>query len=134
MIAVLGIVLTIGVVNGRKMLRGQEERASLATFQQSVWQGATAAAARGRRTELLRQGERLVLREMTSQAVIRSFDLATTVTTNLPSGQFLVFDPPGKIDSTSLAALPRPLTMSTENQTYALTVSLIGEVKVEAHR
>lgn len=131
-VAIVGILGGVGFVSGRAIIRGQQQRSGVASFQQSIWQGATAAASRGIRTELVRSGQELRIRDADSGAILRSFELPAGVTSNLPQGTSLVFTPPGKVDAATLAALPDPLTLSANGTTYHATVSLIGEVDLEA--
>jgi type II secretory pathway pseudopilin PulG len=130
-LAIVAVIATIGVFNGRRMLQGQEERAAIASVQQAVWQGATNAAARGVASSLYRSAETLTLQDGSGR-VLRRFTLPRTVTTNLPSGLILTFTPPGKVEPSTLAALPDPLLMSASGKTTRLTISLIGEVRAEA--
>lgn len=129
-LAIVGIVAALAVGNGRRIVSNQQNQASLAAFQQSVWEGATAAAARGVDTKLVRDSGGLRIVDGKSGAVLRSFAIPSGVATNIPSGDVLVFTPPGKVDASSLAALPSPLTMTVNGHTYTLKISIIGEVKV----
>lgn len=130
-IAVLAILATLVVFNGRRVLQHQEERAAITSIQQTVWQGATAAAARGVVVRLTRSGDEFVLTDTDSGAVLKRFELPRNVTSNWPDGQTLDFTPPGKVDVDTLDALPEPLTVTTSTRTTGLTVSLIGEVRAE---
>lgn len=129
-VAIIGVLAGVGFVSGRQILQGQQNRSAINTIQQSVWQGATAAASRGITAELFRNGRVLQVRNQATSAVIRSFELPPDVVFNLPDGASLVFTPPGKIDLGSMANLPS-LTLQANGKTYSLQVSLIGEVKVE---
>jgi prepilin-type N-terminal cleavage/methylation domain-containing protein len=130
-LAIIGIVGTIGFVNGRRIADNQSAQGSLATIQQSIWQGATAAAARGVTVDLVRAGSTFTLEA--GDDVLRSFDLADGVETNLgEDGLALRFLPPGKVDLDSLTALPEDLYILAEDRRYALRVSMIGEVIAEA--
>lgn len=131
-LAIAGLLGGIGFVSGRAIVRGQQSRSGLNSLQQSVWQGATAAASRGIRTELVRAGPELRIRNADNGAVLRTFELPDGVSTNLPQGTSLVFTPPGKVDAGTLAALPEPLTVTANGTVYTVTVSLIGEVDLEA--
>ena len=133
-IAIIAILGTIGATNGRRIAQDRTAEASLTTVQQSIWQGATAAASRGATIELVRTGAGLTLRDADSGATIRSWELDATVTTTLPEGVVLRFLPPGKVDPATLSALPDDLTLTTLNHTYRLDVSLIGEVRAEVAR
>lgn len=130
LLAVLGLIAGVIAVNGRRVAAGQAQRAAIDSVRQSVWEGATAAAARGVGTELVRTATGLDVKETGSGTLLRSFDLPSGVATNLPMGQVLRFTPPGRVDLTSLQALPDPLTLTVNGHTYKLQVSLIGEVKV----
>jgi len=130
-LAILGILAGLVAINGRRVLQGQEERAAITSIQQTVWQGATAAAARGVVVRLTRTGDEFVLTDTDSGAVLKRFELPRNVTSNWPDGQTLDFTPPGKVDVDTLDALPDPLTVTTSTRTTNLTVSLIGEVRAE---
>ncbi len=136
-LAIIGVLAGVAFISGRQVLRGQQDRSAVNTIQQSVWQGATAAASRGIRAVLNRNGMVLEIRELnddgTMEAPLRTFELPADVVFNLPQGKTLVFTPPGKVDEAALGALPSPLTLSTNGRDYVVTVSLIGEVKVEAN-
>ncbi len=130
-VAILGILAGLVAINGRRVLQGQEERAAITSIQQTVWQGATAAAARGVVVRLTRSGDEFVLSDTDSGAVLKRFELPRNVTSNWPDGQELEFTPPGKVDVDTLDALPDPLTVTTSTRTTGLTISLIGEVRAE---
>lgn len=130
-VAIIGVVAGIGVFNGRRALQSQQEQAAVRSIQQSIWQGATAASARGIETELVRSGSQLLVREVLSGRILRREELPAGVSTNLPTGQVLRFTPPGQIARTTLDALPRPLWVQTSDRRYHLRVSLIGEVRAE---
>src|SRR5690625_8007537 len=61
-LAIIGIILGVGVFNGRQALTGQQERAAVNSIRPSAWQGATAAAARGARVFLRDADNELLLR------------------------------------------------------------------------
>lgn len=126
-LALLGIVVSLGFFNGRRALAVQQETAAINSIRQSVWQGATAAAASGRKTELVRDGRRLVVHEPERNRVIRTEELPSGVATNLPSGTVLVFTPPGRV--ASLDAIPDPLWVQAGDRRYHLELSVIGEVR-----
>lgn len=129
--AIIGILAGLVAFNGRRMLQGQEERAAITSLQQTVWQGATSAAARGVVVRLTREGQSFFLRESVTGRILKEFELPRGVTTNWPENQDLEFMPPGKVSIASLDALPEPLTITANDTTMRLIVSLIGEVKVE---
>lgn len=129
-IAIIGVLVGIGVFSARRVLAGQQESAAVNTIRQTVWQGATAAAARGQEAKLVLEDGQLELR--VGAAVIRTEELPGGVSTNLPAE--LVFTPPGKLAEDSLEALraAQPLWIQTSERQYRLEVSVIGEVIAEA--
>lgn len=129
-LAVLAVAFALAAIAGRGIAQRTSERSVVNTFQQSVWQGATMAAARGFRTELVRAGDELVVRRLATGDVLRRFELDGNATLNVPDGQVLVFTPPGAVLDASLAALPDPIEIVAAGRTYELDVSLIGEVRV----
>lgn len=131
-VAVIAVIAAMVALNGRRVLQGQQGRAAVTSIQQSVWQGATAAAARGVVTRLTRAGPVFTLRDTESGATLRTFELPSDVTIDWPDGHALDFLPPGRLDVITLDALPSPLTMVANGRSTQLTISLIGEVKAEA--
>lgn len=132
-LAIIGIVGTIGVINGNQIAQRERAHGALATVQQSVWQGATAAASRGRVMELIYDGDDLSLVDAASDETMRVFELPSGASTNLPSGVVLRFLPPGKVDQEMLQAVNEledgaGLVLDTGERSYALQISLIGEV------
>lgn len=129
-LAIAAVVAGIVVLAGRPIVRGQEGQAALRSVQQSVWQGATSAASRGVRTSLVLAGSDLEVRNAESNELIRRFELPDDVSLNVEQGQILAFTPPGKVDETTLAGLPDPFQITSQQGTYDLQVSLIGEVRM----
>ncbi|MDF1523830.1 MAG: prepilin-type N-terminal cleavage/methylation domain-containing protein [Trueperaceae bacterium] len=129
-LAILAVAFGLVAVAGRGILQRSAERSVVNTVQQAVWQGATMAAARGVRTELVRDGDVLAVRRLADGEVLRTFDLEPGATLNVDDGQVLVFTPPGSVLESSLDALPDPVTITAAGATYELEVSLIGEVRV----
>lgn len=127
-IAILAIVLGIGVMNGRQVAQRQAARGAVATFQQSVWQGATAAASRGITVELLRTADGLALINVDNDVVLRAYEMPSSVVINADN-PILRFLPPGKVDLSTLEALPDDLIVDTGDERYRLEISLIGEVE-----
>lgn len=128
-LGVLGVLLGLSVFSGRGALERQQEKAAIRSIQQSVWQGASAASARGRNTELVLVGRRIDVREVDSGRLVRTEELPSGVTTNLPN---LVFTPPGKISADSFALVRDGISVSSSAGTTMLQVSIIGEVIAEA--
>lgn len=127
-LAVLGLVFGIAVFSNRGALTSQQEQAAIRSIQQAVWQGASAASARGRNTELIHVGNRIEVREVGSGRLIRREDLSTGISTSLPN---LVFTPPGKISEQSFALVADGITVHSSAGTTVLRVSVIGEVVAE---
>jgi len=128
-IALIAIVLGIGWLNARRVLQESQERAAVETVRQSIWQGATAASARGRTITLNRVGQSLRL--MDGSVVIRTDDLPPSVSTNFQQGVLLEFSPPGKITEASLRAFQdSDPWIGADGKATHLEVSLIGEVRV----
>ncbi len=129
-IGILGIILSIGVFNGRQALTSQEERSAVTSIQQSVWQGATAASARGEVVTLRLEGQNLVLRADQSGRELRSEEMPEGLNSNIPQGTFLVFTPPGRIEASSLSKASG-LWVETGARRYNLEFSAIGEMRVK---
>lgn len=127
-LAILGILFGVAAFGGRGALDRQQEAAAVRSIQQSVWQGASAASARGRNTELTLTGRQIIVREVDSGRLVRTEELPAGVTTNLPR---LVFTPPGKISSDSFPSVAEGITVNTSTGTTTLRVSIIGEVIAE---
>lgn len=127
-LAILGVLLALFAFMGRGALDTQQEKAAIRSIQQSVWQGASAASARGRNTELKLVGRNVEVREVGSGRLIRTEELPNGVTTNLPT---LVFTPPGKISDASFALVEDGITVTGSKGTTRLVVSIIGEVIAE---
>jgi len=131
-LAIFGIVAAIAIPNMRGILQGREDQAAIQSIQQTVWQGATAAAARGVVVTLTRTGNRFVLINSETNAELKRFDMPTSVTSNWPQNSPLVFTPPGKVDVSSMSGFPASLTVSANGRTTGLQISLIGEVRTVA--
>lgn len=129
-VAITGIILGIGTINGRRTLQNSEENASINTIQQSIWQAATSASARGSIITLNRNGTDLTL-NLPNGDIVRNFELSDSVSTNLPEGVVLTFLPPGEIQQSSYDNLSQPITITTSKGSHNLRVSLIGEVVVD---
>jgi hypothetical protein len=126
-LAILGILFGLGAVGSRTILRGQQNRSSLYSVRQIFWQGASAAASRGVPLTLTYTSGGLEVKE--GSKVIRTVELSKDTTLSLPKGQIATFSPSGKA---TITAGTNPFTLTTEGKTYSFTVSLIGEVKMEA--
>lgn len=128
-VAIIGIILAIGVFNGRQALTSQQERAAVNSLRQASWQGATAAAARGRPVFLTHENSELLLRVGNADGnVIRREQLPPGLDSNLPEGTVLVFTSPGKIDPEFVPA-PGQYWVEADGRRLALEFSVIGEVE-----
>src|SRR5680860_101888 len=121
-LAIIGIVAGIAVMSGRPIVRGQEGRAAVRTMQQSVWQGATMAASRGVRTNLVLSGRTLEVLNADSGELIRSYELSEDVSLNIDDGTVLAFTPPGKVDETTLQNLPSPFQITANDEVFDLQI------------
>lgn len=130
-IAIVAIVVTIGWATGRNVTRDRGEVAAINSLQQTVWQGATAAAARGSIVTMRLEGRDLLLRlgSGSSGQVLRRETIPAEVSTNMPQGEVLRFTPPGKIDLASLATA-QDYYMQTSSKRSEFEFSVIGEVRV----
>lgn len=135
-IAIIGIVAGFAAISGRAVAQRASERAALNTIQQAVWQGSTLAAARGFRTVLCRDGTDLVVRRVVDQNdpdcsgdALRSYEIdEEVVLTGIADGVSIVFTPPGTI---AAGTLPASINLTAAGSSYALEVSIIGEVRVQ---
>jgi len=130
--AIFGIVAAIAIPNMRGILQGREDQAAIQSIQQTVWQGATAAAARGVVVTLTRTGNAFVLLNTETNAELKRFDMPNGVTSNWPQNAPLVFTPPGKVDASYMAEFPASLTVTANGRSTRLQISLIGEVRTVA--
>jgi len=131
-LAIIAIVAGLSYVSGRRQLENQKENAVVASFEQIILEGTTAASARGVKMILFRDENRISLLRSDNNEEISYFELPSTVLTNLaPEGELLAFSPHGWVDEVSLSSFPNPLEIRTTDKTYDLKVSLIGEVDVE---
>lgn len=128
-VALLAVIAGFAIPNFRSILQGSEERAAIQSIQQTVWQGATAAAARGVVITLERTSNRFVLTNTDTGQVLKTFELPRGVSSNWPQGLAIVFTPPGKVDSESLIGFPTNLNVFANDRTTYLEISLIGEVR-----
>lgn len=125
--AIVAVVVGWAAISGRALIQRANERSAVNTFQQAVWQGATAAAARGFRTELVHIGDELLVRRASDSSVIRRYELAAGVAMSAPTNPILIFTPPGRV----LALPETPIQITADGVTSTLQISLIGEVRVQ---
>src|SRR5690606_4093652 len=103
------------VMVGRPVVQGQEAAAAVRTVQQSVWQGATAAASRGVETTLVLAGRNLEVRNAETGVLIRRYELPVDASLNASDGSLLTFTPPGKVDEATLPEADEPWILTTRN-------------------
>ena len=130
-IAIIGVVAPIGWMSGRSVIRGQQQSSSLNAVRQSIWQGATSAAARNTQVNLIVDGTELRLVRNDNNRVLRRFEMPESSfnTTQTMPYTLLSFTRSGKVEDTTLQALPNPFQLITPKSTHNLTVSLIGETR-----
>jgi len=134
-LTIVGILATVGFVSSSTIKIKQEEHAAVAMVRQGIAAGATESAAKGRRLSLVYRsaGNKLVLEDENFQT-LKEYKFPKSVTTDLDNGDRLEFTPLGWVDSNSLSGsggFPNPITLSTKDKNYHLTISLIAEVKAE---
>lgn len=129
-LAILGILATVGIYNGQRILKGQEGAAFIRTLQGVFWQGATEAASRGEPLSLDRSGNQLRL--LQGGRVLRTWDIPKGVSLGVGDGPLATFTPPGKIQDQQGKELRSPMEIpfTVGERNYKARVSLIGEVKV----
>ena len=127
-IAVLGIIAPIGWMSGRSVIRGQQQSSSLNAVRQSIWQGATSAAARNTQVNLIVDGTELRLVRNDNNRVLRRFEMPESsfnITRQMPY-TLMTFSRSGRANT---GTLPTPFQLITPKSTHNLTVSLIGETR-----
>lgn len=134
-IGILAIIFTIGVVGFLQVRDSQASRAGVNSIRQIILQGTTAAASRGQTLELVRLGNRLQVRTTVgTPVVLRSVDLPASIASQVQAdgaGKVLGFSPPGRVIFPT--DFSNPFSITDRGHTYALTVSLIGEVTLEGN-
>lgn len=135
-VGIVGIILGLSVLSGRRILQAQQERATLHSFKQAVARSATAANAGNRSVALTKVGNAFRIVDMVSGKTLQDYPIAASVKTGLAqNGPLLEFEPSGKATFQSLNSLQppgQPLVFTTPTQTYVISVSRIGEVQVAA--
>ena len=130
-VAIVGVVLGIGVINGQRIAAAQEQRAAVQSVRLLISQGATAAASRGITGKLVRTGDTLTAINTSSNSVMGKVELPEDVTSNLPEGDLLDFLPPGKLkfeDTFPRVGSIPTFTITALEKTHTLQVSIIGEI------
>ena len=134
-LAIVGILATVGFVSSNNIKVKQEEHAAVAMLRQGIAAAATGSAAKGQRLSLVYRsaGKKLVLEDENYQT-LEEYKFPKSVSSDLDNGDRLEFTPLGWVDSNSLSGsggFPNPITLSTNDKNYHLTISLIAEVKAE---
>ncbi len=130
-VALIGVFASLTVISGTKVMKNQDELASISILKQSLTTATTAASSRGKALELSIQGASLSLKETGSTKPLRQFELPKHTSLNVSNGIFLKITPAGRIEPSSLTALPSSLELTTQGVKYTLSISLIGELKAE---
>jgi prepilin-type N-terminal cleavage/methylation domain-containing protein len=128
-IAIIGILVGIAMLNGRQIISKQNEIASVQQFRQLINRAATGVNARGNTATLVRSGRSLKVIDSDNRT-IAEMTLDSKVTTTIPEGNSLVFLITGRISSSSISAV-NPVSFVAGGQTFNLHISAIGEVKTE---
>lgn len=140
-VAIIGIILGISVVNGQRVARQTKENAAPDAIRNLIWQGATSAASRGTTLMMVRTGNEFVVRtneaNVASRKILYRYELPRGMTSTFnTSSHKLVFLPPGKVDfGTGQSSLPglspvNSFQVAASGKTYTLQVSTIGDVAV----
>ena len=132
-LAILGVLLGISLLNGRQIINRQKEVASVQQFRQLVERATTTANARGITAQLVRTGPLIKVVNTADNKSLMEMNLDQNVTSDLPENESLVFLSTGRIDPVSLLSLPgsNSFEIQTSGKTYTLNMSIIGEVKLE---
>jgi prepilin-type N-terminal cleavage/methylation domain-containing protein len=132
-IAIIGILLGISLLNGQQIVRRQKEVASVQQFRQMVQRATTTVNARGITASLIRNGPSIKVVNDADNKTLLEMTLDRNVTSNLPENKSLVFVSTGRIDPISMSTLPQTnaFEMQASGKTYKLLLSVIGEVKLE---
>lgn len=134
-IGILAIIFSIGVLGFLQLRDSQASRAGVNSIRQIILQGTTAAASRGQRLELVRTGNLLRVRTLDpTPIVVRTVELPASIASQVQAdgaGKVLEFSPPGRVILPS--GFVNPFSITDRGHSYALTVSLIGEVTLEGN-
>jgi prepilin-type N-terminal cleavage/methylation domain-containing protein len=131
-LAVVGIIGGIGSFNYNQIRQAQAARAGITSVSMVMAKAATMASSRGVPLSLVRNGNTLEVRTQDSTPlVLMKESLPADIASQLPStNPWVSFTSVGRVNLASLAN--NPFSIVSRGKTYALTVSLIGEVKVVA--
>ena len=134
-LAIAGIMATIGYVSSSNIKVKQQEHAAVAMVKQAIAFAGTSSGAKGQRLRLVYDDSKnaLLLKDESNRE-LEKYKFPSTVNTNLDNGDSLEFTPLGWIDSNSLSGsggFPNPLIIYTDGNSYSLSITLIGEIKSE---
>ncbi len=135
-VAIVGIIASIGFVQGRRLLSKQTESSTISAITQTLARGSSAASARGEEVILRKSGNKLFLVRGTDSFgfvdIPPSVTLKTKTGVALPADiDLLSYSPKGLIDATDIANNFSPLQLITADKSYNLSASIIGDMKVE---
>lgn len=135
-VAIVGIIASIGFVQGRRLLNKQTESSTITAITQTLARGSSAASARGEEVILRKSGNQLFLVRGTDS--FGFVDIPASATLKTKAGvalaaniDLLSYSPKGLIDATDIANNFSPLQLITADKSYKLTASIIGDMKVE---
>lgn len=130
-LAVMGIIGGISIFSYRQVQMGQEARAGVSSLRLIMAHGATAASSRGLTLDLVKSGNSLQVQTTDANPIVVTKEiLPSAIATQLPSTDpILSFSSVGRV--VFPAGFTNPIVVTSRGRTYTLTVSLIGEVKME---
>lgn len=130
-LAVMGIIGGISVFSYRQVQMGQEARAAITSIRLILAHGATAASSRGLTLNLVKSGNNLQVQTTDSTPIVVTKEtLPSAIAAQLPAtNPILSFSSVGRV--LFPPGFANPITVTSRGRTYTLTVSLIGEVKME---
>ena len=126
-LAMIGVLAGIAAMGWRGLLQREEARSSLVSLRHAFSHAGTAAAARGETLVLVWEQGELRLQDPAGTTV-RAWDFPDDTPTSLTPGDLTGFTPPGRVDD--LGGLPDPLTVTVNDRTATIEVSLIGGTEV----
>ncbi|WP_293171939.1 type II secretion system protein [Oceanithermus sp.] len=132
-IGILGIVVAMGMFNGRLIADRQERSSFLTSVEQIFWRGATTASSRAGTYRLNYDGQRLAIVPSGGGTAVYSVEVPSGVTLSLDLGDVVAFTAPGRVNVLNLPGDcngPSSFEVAVEGQTYCYRISIIGEVEV----
>ncbi len=132
-IGVLGIVIAMGMFNGRIITSRQKRNSFLTSVKQIFWRGATTASSRDGTYRLNYDGQKLAIVPSGGGNAVYAVDVPSGVSLSLSTGDVVAFTAPGRVNVLNLPGDcngPWSFQVTAEGKTYCYRVSIIGEVEV----